>query len=259
MIFHWYGFFIGLGIYLGLLLVTKIQEKLKDFNRKYNEINLENLALLVFLPALVMARVYHVIDFWQYYKENFLKIIFVWEGGLAIYGAIIGGVLGVIIYSVKKFGKKWKLYTLISLDLLSFGTVLAQSIGRIGNFVNQELYGLPTNLAWGINIKKENRVKEYINFDKFHPLFLYEMVLNLTLLIFLVSLAKKKRKKGFYFFVYLSGYGTIRFILDFLRIEPWKWGSLTAAQWFSLGLIILSAGYFLKERLKESKIFGKIF
>lgn len=184
-----------------------------------------------FLWALVLgivgARLWHVftpsaslramgIDT-MYYLTHPLDILFTWRGGLGMPGAIAGGVLGVYI-----FAKRRKLSFTMMIDYASPGLALAQAIGRWGNFVNQELYGPPTDLPWGIFIRPENRLVGYEAFERFHPLFLYESLWNLGLALLLLWVWRRYRKEllsGDLFLLYLVGYPLGRFLLEFLRID----------------------------------------
>jgi len=141
----------------------------------------------VLIFGVIGARLYHVLTPSRYsgittadYLQNPLMILTTWEGGLAMPGAIIGGVLGIYIFSKRN---KIKIGTL--LDAAAPGIALAQAIGRWGNYINQELYGPPTDLPWGIYIAPQNRLLGYKAFEYFHPLFLYESIWNLLNMFFL--------------------------------------------------------------------------
>jgi len=162
----------------------------------------------------------------------------VWRGGMGIFGGIVGGVLGAWFYSRKREER-----FLLFLDVGGLGLPIGQAIGRWGNYFNQELYGKPTNLPWGIFIKPENRLLDVIEFEKFHPLFLYESfgsVIIFLILWWLVKTKKVKVRKGKLFFWYLGLYGLVRFFLEFLKIEVWMINGVNVAQGVSLGLILLS-------------------
>ena len=251
MTLHLYGLLIGLGIVLGLLAAQKAQKKLGQANSKYLQVNLEQLWLWLFLPALVGARFYHAIDYWVFYSQNPVQVFYVWQGGLAIYGAILGGLLGLLAYTEVKKKEQLLIYTL---DLLALALPLAQAMGRLGNFFNQELYGRPTSLPWGIYINPENRISQFLQSNYFHPLFAYEAILNLVLFGFLWWQVDKKRKAGFWTGVYLIGYGVIRFGLEYMRIEPWQLVFLTTAQWFSLLFIIAGIFILLKPSRHQAQL-----
>jgi phosphatidylglycerol---prolipoprotein diacylglyceryl transferase len=199
------------------------------------------------VPGIIGARLYHVFTpspasglTTQYYLENPAQIFAIWNGGLGIYGAIVGGFIGVLAYSLRH---KQPLFRW--LDLVVPGLALGQAIGRWGNFINQELYGAPANLPWAVFIRPENRLRGYEVYETFHPLFLYESLWNLAtcfLLIYLDRRLKNRRRAGDLFLLYLISYGLIRFLLDFLRLDSHSaGGSFTTAQGLSLAIIGVSA------------------
>jgi phosphatidylglycerol---prolipoprotein diacylglyceryl transferase len=239
-----YGLLIALGIWLGIILSKKAQKKLSKFCSHYKQFDIENIVVWIFVPALLGARAYHVIDLWNYYQLNPVEIVKIWQGGLGIYGAIIGGILGIALW---REIQKPNISMLPIFDILVFGIPVAQAIGRLGNYFNQELFGLPTRLPWGIFIETVNRPTQFINHTHFHPIFLYEALLSLLLASFIFKKISKNRKTGFYFALYLIGYGLTRFSLEFLRINSWQLGFLTTAQWISL-LIILLGFFVLKNK-----------
>lgn len=176
------------------------------------------------IPGLIGARLYHVLTpspasglTTQYYLENPLRIFAVWEGGLGIYGGIVGGILGIWL-----FARRHKQPLLRWLDLIAPSMAIGQAIGRWGNFVNQELYGAPTDLPWAIYIAPEHRLRGYEAFERFHPLFLYESLWMLGTALILLGLAWRWRdqvRHGTITLLYILSYATIRFLLDFLRLD----------------------------------------
>jgi len=187
--------------------------------------------------GLLGARLYHVVDFWSYYSQDPLKIFQIWQGGLGIFGGLIGGLVGLKIYSLIS-----RLPLLSLLDLTALGLPLAQAIGRFGNYFNQELYGRPTSLPWGIYITPENRLPTVANFTHFHPLFLYEAVGCFIIFIILVTITNfiktKTRLDGVPFFSYIAMYGLLRFLLEPLRIVSWHVGNVDVAQGICVIMII---------------------
>lgn len=182
-----------------------------------------DLAFYVIVFGLIGARLYAIFLDWPYYLANPGEIIAVWHGGLAIHGAILGGVAAAVIYS-------WRRQTLFWFwaDLAAPGLALGQSIGRWGNYFNQEVFGRPTDLPWGIPIEFINRPMQYLGSQYFHPTFLYESILNVINFILLVFLFNKiygKKQKleisqpGVVFLVYLINYSLIRFGMEFLRVD----------------------------------------
>jgi phosphatidylglycerol:prolipoprotein diacylglycerol transferase len=173
---------------------------------------------------------------------------------MGIWGGLMGGLVGLLAYSfvvTKKSSSKrifnfqfsiFKLFLSMA-DVAVVGLPLGQAIGRLGNFFNQELYGLPTQLPWGLYIWPENRLAGYDSLERFHPLFAYEAVWNLLTFVIVITMIGKTRRTfvqpGLLFFVYLFLYGLGRFFLEFLRLNPWRLGMLTVAQW--LGIISMGA------------------
>jgi phosphatidylglycerol:prolipoprotein diacylglycerol transferase len=202
------------------------------------------------LLAIVGARLYHVISEpqgtplgWSYYKENPLAILAIWRGGLGIYGAIVGGALGVLLYT-----RAHHLRSLRWLDFCAPGMAIGQAIGRWGNYMNRELYGPPTDLPWGLHIPARYRIPPYTDLTRypldtrFHPTFLYESLAALGLCLLLLWFAThraRQLKEGDLLLGYLIGYSVIRFFTEFLRPDAWMLGGIAAAQVVALGLVAL--------------------
>lgn len=227
--FHLYGLMIGLGVLAGAWAASRKDKKIWDS------------LVWVIGGGIIGARLYHVVDFWEYYRENLAQIPAVWQGGMGIYGGILGGVLGLWIYVKKRKGRILPL-----LDAGAVGLPLGQAIGRLGNFFNQELYGLPTNLPWGIYIKPENRLLSVWEYERFQPLWLYEAIWNLIIFIIIIKIIKIiPMGKGKIFAAYLGLYGLGRFFLEFLRIEAWIISGVNVAQAISLGLILMAFSFIM--------------
>ncbi|MFH1564944.1 MAG: prolipoprotein diacylglyceryl transferase [bacterium] len=182
---HWYGLVIAIAVSIGLIVAIKLNQKYKEKNIIVfkNKDQILDLCFYLVIFGLVGARIYEVFLFFPFYLKDPLAIFKIWNGGLAIHGVILAGILTVII-----FARKHKTDLYLSLDLLVPALTLGQAIGRWGNYFNQELFGLPTNLSWGIPIDLAHRPIGYENFSFFHPTFLYESLLSFALagvLIFL--------------------------------------------------------------------------
>lgn len=212
----WYGLLVGLGEVAAMALVERRAKQLG-----IDQTCLAKLTLAVLVGGLVGARIWHVLTDWQLYQENWSAIFAFWEGGLSILGAIAGGVAtGYFFTQVRPLCRRMPF--LLGLDLAVFGLPVGQAIGRIGNYVNQELYGLPTQLPWKIAINPEHRLPGYENQEFYHPLFAYEALALLALTGWLWWSDRHWRVplgKGWYFVQYLLFYATVRFGLDFLRLE----------------------------------------
>jgi prolipoprotein diacylglyceryl transferase len=180
-----------------------------------------DIALLAVPLAIICARIYHVLTHWDFYfgeGANPLTALYIWEGGIAIYGALIGGAVGAWL------GCRWtgiRFWTFA--DALAPGLLLAQAIGRFGNWFNQELYGLPTDLPWGLEIDYPNSAWP-IGLPEgtlFHPTFLYEVVWNVLGVIVLVWAGRRFRLQwGRLFGLYLVWYSAGRIVWESIRIDP---------------------------------------
>jgi len=226
----WYGVIIAIGV-LSAIGIALIEAK----RRGENTGHIINMALLVIPLGVIGARLYHVIDQWSYYMQN--PGLIIGGRGLGIFGAIIGGVLGVIIYTLWK-----KLNTLRWLDIVAPGLILAQAIGRWGNYFNQELYGYPTDLPWAIFIDPAHRLSGYEDYSYFHPLFLYESLWNLlgfAVLMLLGRMLKSRLRDGDIFFLYIIHYSIGRFFLEGLKLDVWTLGGIPTARWITGAAIVV--------------------
>ncbi|MEP7285433.1 MAG: prolipoprotein diacylglyceryl transferase [Chloroflexota bacterium] len=219
--------------------------------RGMDEDHVWNGLIWAIIPGLIGARLYHVLTpspsaiaydgqplTLQWYLQNPLQILAIWNGGLGIYGAIVGGALGVYLYC-----RVHKQPVLRWLDLIVPGLALAQTIGRWANFVNNELYGAPSTLPWAITIPPEKRLPGYEQFSTYHPLFLYESLWSLATFGLLLLIERRFRawlRDGDLLLIYLMSYATIRFILDFVRLDSNGFGPITTAQLVSLATFIAS-------------------
>jgi phosphatidylglycerol:prolipoprotein diacylglycerol transferase len=226
--FHWYGFFVGLAAVVGWWLVDAKLALISAYKKpRYQAL----FWVLVGVEVVIGARLWHVFTDWHLYQSNPESIIYIWNGGLSIVGAVLGGLLGVIEWwLVNK--REVSLGTV--LDAFVFGLPVAQAIGRIGNFVNQELYGWPTTLPWAIPIDAEHRLNTVRLADRFHPLFLYEALAVLLFWLWVKWWQENTsvKKDGVVFAAYITYYAAIRYALDFLRPER---GMLHQVGWVELG------------------------
>jgi len=222
---HLYGLIIAVSIFLGWLLAKKRASlyKIPQF------IFEDPILLAPLILAIIGARLYHVLDYWSYYSTNWTGIIKVENGGLGIFGALLGIFLGFwIIAKIKKINL-WSV-----LDLLAPSLLLGQAFGRIANFINQEGFGPPTSKPWGIFIDSSYRPPQYINATHFHPTFFYEAILDGMFFIILLFLSKRLRIPGQLFGLYLILYTLGRFIVEFWRIDTWMIGEVKVAHVLSM-------------------------
>jgi phosphatidylglycerol---prolipoprotein diacylglyceryl transferase len=228
---HWYGIMITLGI-VAAISISMIEAKRRGESLE----NVVSLALVILPLGIIGARLYHVIDQWSYYSQHLLQIF--GGQGLGIYGAIFGGLIGLVIFTRLK-----KLSTLRWLDIVAPGLILAQAIGRWGNYFNQELYGYPTDLPWGIYIDPAHRLPGFEAYSHFQPLFLYESLLNLLGFALLMVLGRKLKHRlldGDIFFIYLIHYSVVRFILEGFKISVWTLGGFPTARWIAIAGGVIS-------------------
>jgi phosphatidylglycerol:prolipoprotein diacylglycerol transferase len=163
---------------------------------------------------LLGARIYYVAFDWEQYSRNYSEIYKIWHGGLSIYGAIIAGLVFILLYARSKAYSTFQL-----LDLTALALPLAQAIGRFGNFFNQEAYGLPTNLPWKMFVDAINRPAQYRQSSFFHPAFLYEAIANVIIYIILSKKLMGRVRPGVLAFSYLGLYSAARFFIEGIRLD----------------------------------------
>lgn len=253
---YFYGILITLGVVAAALL-GQAEAKRRGMD---SEIIWDALFWVV-VAGIVGARIWHILTpppsmvaqgiTTQWYLMHPLDMINVRNGGLGIPGAIIGGALALWI-----FCRRRKISFLTWADTMIPGVALAQAIGRWGNFFNQEVYGLPTNLPWKIYIDPLHRVAPYQNVNYYHPLFFYESLWNLLNMVVLLWLARrfeKLLKPGDLFFIYMIMYSIGRFGLEFLRVDSAQVAGINFNQTFVV-IVAICAGVviFLNHRLRRA-------
>jgi len=242
----WYGVIIGVGMVLGILLASYRAEK-----KGYNADLIFDLAMIAIPLAIVCARAYYVIFKWKEYIQDPIRIFATREGGLAIYGGVIGGLLATVLFC------KWhKIPLFILIDLVVPSLVLGQAIGRWGNFVNQEAYGAVITNAklqffpYGVYI---DSVSEW-----HQATFFYESMWNIVLFSVLLFIARKSKKDGTLLAVYFIGYGLGRFLIEGLRTDSlYLAGNIRVSQMLSLVLIFV--GIMILTLLKQNKIKNRVY
>lgn len=237
---YWYALIILTGFIAGLLLASSTAPK-----RGVKKDSVWDIALIGITAGIVCARIYYVIFAFDEFKDDLLGIFRIWEGGLAIYGGIIGAVISTAIYCRVK-----KLNLFNVLDVCCPGLLLGQAIGRWGNFINCEVYGLPTDSLFGMQINGAAAV---------HPLFLYESVWNLLGVILILLLRDKKKKNGQVFLAYIFWYSCGRLVLEGMRNTSYILylvsNVIGISQFVSALLIVLSAVGFIYISLSKKKCF----
>ncbi|NCN25661.1 prolipoprotein diacylglyceryl transferase [Candidatus Falkowbacteria bacterium] len=242
---YWYGLLMAIAMLSAWWILILVARRL-SWPKEWPT----DIAWWAIIGGLIGARLYYVILEWPYYIATPLDALKVWQGGLAIHGAWLGGSLALFFWARKKIA--WP----VLLGALTPSLALGQTIGRWGNYFNQELFGQPTNLPWGIPIAENLRPLGFSNFSYFQPMFLYESLLNLLVFIGLWwwfrSGKPDERKVPKMLMVYLFAYGLIRFTMEFWRLDEvpvvlgWRWPQL-----FSLVLMVAIIGWYLYRRLAK--------
>lgn len=239
---RWYGIIIAVGILLGYFVAQRALVKAG--------LHKDTLVDIIFYSALfgfIAARIYFVIFQWPYYVENPSEIIKIWHGGIAIHGGLIGGfIAGVIVCKVKN------LNPFQIGDIVAPSIILAQGIGRWGNFMNHEAHGGPVSRAFLEQLHLPNFILEnmYINGQYYHPTFLYESIWDVAGFIILVNI-RKHLKLGETFFLYLTWYSIGRFFIEGLRTDSLMLTSnIRVAQLVSILLILISISLIVYRRIK---------
>ena len=226
---RWYGLLISISVVIGIFISKKLA-KSRNINPQY----ISDILPSLIISSIIGARAYYVIFEWrQYSGNNFFtsfdlfnnviqipSFLAIWQGGIAIHGGLIGGFLCILFFCKSK-----NIHLKTFIDILIPSIILGQSIGRWGNFFNNEAFGIPTDLPWKLFIPIQNRPIEFINYQFFHPTFIYESLWNFLIFILLITIFYQQNNKnsvrpGFISCLYLIGYSFGRFWIEGLRIDP---------------------------------------
>ena len=228
---YWYSVTMLLAILLGIFLANNEAKRVKE--KEY----IDNLTFYLILFGIIGARLYYVIFEFNNYRYDLLSIFKVWEGGLAIYGAIIAGLL-VVVYYAKKKGKS----IIKTTDIIVPSLIIGQAIGRWGNFFNSEAHGPEVTYEFLKNLHIPNFIINgmHINGTYYHPTFLYESLWCIIGFIIILIIRKlTNRKKGMVTYTYFIWYGLGRFFIESLRTDSLYLGSIKISQLVSIILIII--------------------
>lgn len=237
---HWYGLAYVIAIIAGILL-TRFLARKKNLDASW----LIDLTTILFVAGLVGARLWYVLLIEpQYFWTHPFDALKIWQGGLAIHGGIAGA-LPALWWWIRRHNLSFLDLT----DLLAPALALGQAIGRWGNYFNQELFGRPTALPWGIPINPEHRIAPFTDAQYFHPTFLYESLGDLAIAGICVLTLRRYGRSGRVTFLYLLLYSILRFSLEFIRIDPTPTlAGLRLPQLVSLALIFVGFIGFTKAR-----------
>jgi prolipoprotein diacylglyceryl transferase len=230
----------GVLLAIGVLVAVGIAER-RWRRRGYGSPGISDIAFWVVVWGVIGARLYHVITDYQRFDDDPLRAFQIWKGGLSIWGAVIAGAIAVIVITHRRH-----MSTLVVMDCMAPGILTAQAIGRWGNWFNQELFGKPTTLPWGLEISPAHRPVGYEQYATFHPTFLYESLYCVALIaILLLAERRLPLKQGQTFALYVILYTFGRFWFENLRIDPaHDIGPLRVNAWVSVALFAFGISWF---------------
>ena len=221
---HWYAILIVFAIILALIIL-----KINNKNEKVKFEYILDLSIYLIPISLICARLYYIAFNLEYYINNPIEILSIKSGGLAIYGGILGGILTIFIYC-----KKRKINFIGMLDQIAPVLALGQAIGRWGNFINIEAYGIETTNLFRMGIIENGIYKEV------HPTFLYESIADFLIFIILIILGRKRQKNGERTCIYLILYSFVRFFIEGIRIDSLMLNNIRISQIVSLIIFVIS-------------------
>lgn len=238
---HWYGIIIGVGIALALIIANKEGDK-----RGLPRDTFVDLLIWAIPISLISARIYYVIFQWDHYSQHPEQIIAIWEGGIAIHGALIGAVLTAIVYTRKKGISFWKVA-----DIAAPSIILGQAIGRWGNFINQEAHGGEVTRAFLERLQLPEFIinQMYIEGSYYHPTFLYESIWNFAGFIILIALRRVNLRRGELFLSYVIWYSIGRALIELMRTDSLMLGPIKQATLLSIVLIVGAIGIWVYRRV----------
>ncbi len=237
---RWYAIFILTGIVLAVIVIRVLAGR-----RGLNPDFPLDIAPWIVLSGVLGARVYYVLLRWRHFSEHPDQALNIRLGGLSIHGALVAGVAVLLLLCWRA-----KQPFLVWADLLIVGVAVGQSVGRWGNWANQEAFGTPTNLPWGVAISSSRRPPDYLDATHFHPTFLYESLFDLANALFLAWIVLRMRRSsalrpGDALWMYFVLYGVARFLIERVRTDSLYIGPLPAAYWFSGALVLVGAAMLL--------------
>ncbi|OFI48313.1 prolipoprotein diacylglyceryl transferase [Floricoccus tropicus] len=242
---HWYALFITLGAVLAVVLAMREAPR-----KNIKPDDILDFILMAFPISIIGARLYYVIFEWSYYSKHLSEIFAIWNGGLAIYGGLITGLIVLIIYCYYKFINVYDF-----LDVISPGIFLAQAIGRWGNFVNQEAFGKAVdNLNY---LPKFIQNQMFIDGQYRVPTFLYESIWNLIGFIIIIILRRRPKfmRRGQIFAFYLIWYGIGRFFIEGMRTDSLMLGPIRVSQIVSILILLAGIGITIYQSKKKEKYY----
>ena len=229
---HIYGILIAIGVFVAAVVITRRYARFGE-----DASSLDRVIIWTVVLGFIGARLAYVSTHLSRFEGRWYSVFFIWEGGLALFGGLTVGAITAVAMVRRAGGDPWAFA-----DAAAVGLPLAQAIGRWGNYFNQELFGTPTNLPWGLEIDPANRPAEYLDSSTFHPTFLYESLWNAFILVPTILWLERKGKlaRGASIGVYLLMYGFIRFLTELIRTDTtFRFLGLSRNAWVALGVMVL--------------------
>ncbi len=234
---HVYGLLLAVGVIAAALMAERRWARWGHDRQAFQRI-----VVVVVICGIVGARLYHVVTDYQLFEDDWARVFEIWEGGLSIWGAVLGGAAGVVVMT-----RRLRVDTLTMMDAIAPALLVAQAIGRWGNYVNQELFGKPSTLPWALEIDPAHRPAGYEQFATFHPVFLYESLYCIVLLAVLMGVERRfVLRRGQTFAAYVALYPLGRFFFELLRIdEANEILGMRVNAWVSLVVFAAGAAWFV--------------
>lgn len=243
---HFYGILIGIGVVVAAVVTQRRYERFGGDPKI-----LDSVILWTVVIGFAGARLAYISTHTARYAGRWYATLFIWEGGLALFGGLTAGAIAAL-YTIRKRGGSFLMFT----DAVAVGLPLAQAIGRFGNYFNQELFGTPTTLPWGLEIDPAHRPRAYPDAATFHPTFLYEALWNFLITVPVILWLERRGKlaRGAAFPVYMMVYGLIRFLTELLRTDTtFRLLGISRNGFVSLGAMIAGAILFRIAQKREAR------
>jgi prolipoprotein diacylglyceryl transferase len=237
-----YGIFIMTGVVIAWLVIRN-----RFVARGGDPVIAERIVIRMVIFGFLGARLAYVSTHLSRFEGEWWRVIAIWEGGLALYGGLTVGAIVAYIYT-----RIWGASLPDFLDSVAPAVPFAQALGRFGNYFNQELFGTPTDLPWGLEIAPEFRPDQYADFETFHPTFLYESILNVILGFTIIWAGNRfPSLRGRLIGSYFIGYGAVRFTMELIRTDTtFRFLGLSRNAWVSIGVMLLGAIVLWWKRIK---------
>lgn len=245
---YFYGVILALAIIVGTFVADYIGTKFFELKKE----TIIDLSPYLVIFGIIGARLYYCLLNYDFYLRFPTEILAIRHGGISIHGAILGGLIGLLIYA-----KRHKVSALKLADVSAIGLALSQSIGRWGNFFNSEAFGYPTDLPWKLYIAPQYRPIPYTNYEHFHPTFLYESILNLFIfgILFYIATSKSCKKEGNIALIYLILYSVARIFVEHFRIDSVCYiHGFPVAMVVSASIIVLAIIMLIYRNIQKSEV-----